>query len=86
MTDMRACIRIEALKTQNRLEAQRGFNNLSRNLRLLNLEATPEIIRAAAQEISLTLAQNGGSSEAFSEILMEVTYEPCVILCAPGSS
>lgn len=37
-------------------------------------------------ELSLTLAQNGGSSEAFSEILMEVTYEPCVVFCDPGSS
>ena len=56
--DFRTCVRIEALKRQNRLEAQRSFNNLSRNLRLLNLQATPALVRAAAQELAHDLQRN----------------------------
>jgi hypothetical protein len=37
-------------------------------------------------EISFTIAQNSGASEDFSELLMEIHYEPCVNICPPGSS
>ena len=37
-------------------------------------------------QISFTLAQNGGASENFSELVMEIHYESCVNICPEGSS
>jgi hypothetical protein len=40
----------------------------------------------APQQISFTVAQNGGLSESFSELVMEIHYEPCVNMCPINSS
>lgn len=37
-------------------------------------------------QISFQLAQNGGVSEDFSELVLEIHYEACVTICPPGSS
>lgn len=60
--DRKACLRIEALKTQNRLEAQRSFAQLARNLRLLDIPASPEIVEVAARELAHDLRLNAAQS------------------------
>lgn len=56
--DFRACERIEELKRQNRIEAQRNFRMLARNLRLLGLEPSPAIVQAAAEGLARDLRRN----------------------------
>lgn len=56
--DTKACIRIEELKTQNRIEAQRSYDNLQRNLRLLGVALTDELRQLAADELQRDLTRN----------------------------
>lgn len=53
-----ACLRIEQLKTQNRLEAQRGFRQLHRNLAILGVPLTPRVVLIAKKELRHTLRLN----------------------------
>lgn len=43
------CVQIERLKTAQREEAQRNYDHLDTNLKLLKLKKTPKIIVAAVQ-------------------------------------
>lgn len=60
--DRNACLRIEKLKMQNRIDAQRSFDQLGRTLGLLRIEQTPEIVQAAAQELARDLRRNAPES------------------------
>jgi hypothetical protein len=47
--DVSNCLRVEKLYAQERAEARRNFRELGRNLRLLRIEKTPEIVALARQ-------------------------------------
>lgn len=57
-TDTVACLRIEALKAQNRLNARQNFAMLERNLGLIGIKVTPEILAAAEQGLARALERN----------------------------
>ena len=44
---VRSCENVEELKTAQREEARESFRNLDRNLKLLGIAKTPEVVRAA---------------------------------------
>lgn len=56
--DVQACRRIEKLKTQNRIEAQRSFDRLSQTLQIIGIEQTPQVVQLAAQELARDLRRN----------------------------
>lgn len=56
--DLRACLRIEELKAQNRAEAQQNFDQLDRNLRLLGIPKTDEIVKVALEQLQRDLTRN----------------------------
>lgn len=56
--DLQLCRQSEKLKTQNRIDAQRSFNNLDQTLAVLQLERTPEIERLAKENLERDLRRN----------------------------
>ena len=51
------CQKIELLKKQHREEARERFRNLDRNLRILRIPKTPEILREAKLSRDQTLSR-----------------------------
>lgn len=56
-SDRLLCQEIEKLKTRDRAAALEERRNLNRNLRLLGIEKTPEIVRLADDNLSKSLAE-----------------------------
>lgn len=56
--DVRFCMFINDLRAQNRLDAHRDFAQLDRNLRLLGVAKTPEIVEVATENRDRILARN----------------------------
>lgn len=57
-SDVLLCREIEALKRQNREDAQETFDNLGRTLRILRLDRTPEIEEVALENLTADLLRN----------------------------
>lgn len=53
----RQCLEIELLKKVEREEALEDFRNLDRNLRILGIEKTPEIVETAEESRDRTLSR-----------------------------
>lgn len=57
-TDARICMFINALRTENRREAQLDFDSLDADLRLIGIEKTPAIVARATEELTRALNRN----------------------------
>ena len=57
-SDVLLCREIEALKRQNRVNAQESYDNLDRTLRIFRIERTPQVEAVALESLISDLLRN----------------------------